>query len=220
MPDINPNTSLHLPISVWLVNAAEVVGDTPTITNLSGIMDNGYNVARMLDTETQIFRETKQSVEVPNLTALGPQLKDVKVLRGPAEVQLPMSCWNYTVYAMMQGLDPDIVLDDNVTVALDAPADSIATMLNQQETLDTVRFALLAHVQPPDPVAGDRYILLPKLVADMENVEHNLSADYYQQTMSLKSASLNEDEVALWQVILPVVRASVPMYIFNLTDAP
>lgn len=222
MPDINPNSSLHLPIDIWIINADEIVGDTPTVETIEDIMTNGYSLARMLDDETQVFSETKSPVEVPNLTALGPQLKDVKILRGPAEIQLPLSCWNYTTYAMMQGLDPDTALQDNIDVKFADPMtpDAVATMLNQQETLDTVRFAVLAHVQPPDAVAGDRYILCPKIVADMESVNLDLMSDYYQQTMSFKSVSLNAAELTPWQAILPVIRASIPMYIFNLEVTP
>lgn len=220
MADISPNSSLHLPIDIWIVSADKITGDNPTVESLTDIMEEGYSLGLMLDDETQVFSEPKNVVEVPNLTALGPQLKDVKIMRGNAEINLPLSCWNYVTYAIMQGLDPDEVLVNDIAIrfASNTASDATATMLNQQETLETHRFTLLAHVQPPDAEFGDRYILFPKIVANMESVNHDLQSSYYQQTMSFSSISLMKDEVEAWQEIIPVIRSSVPMYIFNVVE--
>lgn len=238
MADVNA-TSVHLPIEVWIANAALVHEDFqvdggsgvthPRIQNLSDFADHGVALGEYLDDETHMFDEPKQQIDVPVLTAVGSKLRDVKQLSGAETVQIPINAFSYTLYAIMQGLDPltSIVNDENVKfdeagyTAADTPSDSwdkVATMLDRMETIDTIRFALLAQVQPADPTLGDKYILCPKLTINMENIQQMVQTDYYKQTISLRAVILTAAELTRWQNIMPAIKKTIGMYSFHLDE--
>lgn len=239
MSDIQA-TSVHLPIEVWIANAALVHEDFqddgggtvthPRIQNLSDFADHGHALGDFLDDETHMFSEPKQQIDVPVLTSIGPKLRDVKQLSGAEEVQIPINAFNYTLYAIMQGLDPDsaIVNDGDVkfdqvgytgTNTPDATYDKVATLLDRSETIDTIRFCLLAQVQPADATLGDKYILAPKLTINMETIEQAVQSDYYQQTIALRAIKLTDAELTRWQNIMPAIKKTIGLYSFHIDDA-
>lgn len=235
-------SSIHLPIEIWLANAELVHEDflieggavtRPRIQNLKQIQENGHALGEYLDDETHMFSEPKNMVEVPQLTAVGPKIRDIKMLQGAEEVQIPIDAFNYILYAIMQGLDPDTAIvndanvrydnagyeDDNDEAVVNAVYDKIATLLDRQETINTIRFTLLAHIQPADPTLGDKYILCTKLAINMEQVQQMLQKEYYKQTISLKSVVLTDAELTRWQNIIPVIKKTIGMYSFHM-DTP
>lgn len=239
--DISPS-SLHLPIEIWIANAELVHEDflieagqvtRPRIQNLKDIETQGHALGEYLDDETHVFSEPKEMVEIPQLTAVGPKLRDVKMLQGAEEVQIPIDAFNYVLYAIMQGLDPDTAIindadvrydnegytDDNDSPVVNATYDKIATLLDRQESINTIRFTLLAHIQPADPSLGDKYILCTKLAINMEQIQQMLQKKYYKQTIALKSVVLTDAELTRWQNILPVVKKTIGMYSFHM-DTP
>lgn len=236
--DITP-TSVHLPIEIWIANAELVHeafetdgGDVvkPRIQNLKDIQDNGTALGEFLDDQTHMFQEPKDGVDIPVLSAVGPKLRDVKMLSGAEEVMLPINAFTYAIYAIMQGLDPatsivndaDVRFDNAGYTDPDVPNptyDKIATMLDRQESIETVRFCLLAQVQPADPSLGDKFILCTKLSVDMEQVQQMIQKQYYQQTIALKSVILTDAELTRWQNIVPAIKKSIGLYSFHM-DTP
>jgi len=236
-------SSIHLPIEIWIANAELVHEDflieggevtQPRIQNLKDIEDNGHALGEYLDDETHMFSEPKEMVEVPQLTAVGPKIRDIKMLSGAEEVQIPIDAFNYVIYALMQGLDPDTAIVNDANVRFDnagytddgggtetpnATYDKIATLLDRQESINTIRFTLLAHIQPADPTLGDKYILCTKLAINMEQIQQMLQKEYYKQTISLKSVVLTDAELTRWQNILPAVKKTIGMYSFHM-DTP
>lgn len=233
-------TSVHLPINIWLANA-ELVHEAfetdggsvvkPRIQNIKDIETHGFSLANYLDDETHLFNEPKTAVEVPVLTAVGPKLRDVKMLSGAEEINIPINAFSYALYAIMQGLDPDVSISDSASIRLDNAGyedpgnvpnevfDAIATFVDKQESIDTIRFTLLAHLQPSDPTQGDKYILATKLSISMEAVQQMVNKEYYKQTIALKAVILTDNEVARWQNIFPSVKKTIGMYSFHVDVA-
>lgn len=233
-------TSVHLPINIWLANAELVheafqadggIVTRPRIKNINDIKDHGFSLANYLDDETHMFNEPKTAVEVPVLTAVGPKLRDVKMLSGAEEINIPINAFSYALYALMQGLDPDVSISDTANIRLNnegyadpgnvpnAVYDAIATFVDKQESIDTIRFTLLAHLQPSDPAQGDKYILATKLSIGMEAVQQMVNKEYYKQTIALKSVILTDTELTRWQNIFPSVKKTIGMYSFHVDVA-
>lgn len=241
MSDIEAS-SVHLPINIWLANAALVHEDfvidggvvtKPTIQNLKDIQDNGTSLGDFLDDETHMFNEPRERIEVPVLTAVGPKLRDVKVLNGPEEVEIPIDAFTYALYAIMQGMDPDTAITNSQDIRFDnvgweddgggnavtnATYDKVATLLSRVESIDTIRFTLLAHMQPADPDLGDKYILCPKLTINMEQVQQMIQKSYYKQTIMFKSLILSDAELTRWQNILPIAKKTIGLYSFHIDE--
>lgn len=218
MADITAS-SVHLPIEIWLANASGVHADVPTIENLADIMEAGYELSPYLDDESHVFAEPKTQVPIPVLTAIGPKVRDVKMLSGAETVELPINAFNYALYAILNGLDPATAIINDAPISLNANLDAVATLLNRVESIDTIRFCLLAQVQPSDPELGDKYILCPKLVINMETITQMLQSQYYKQTISLQSVVLTADELENWQTIFPSIKKTIGMYSFHV-DIP
>lgn len=231
MADIFP-TSVHLPIDINIVNAAkvheEILDNTqPSVQNLKDIIDQGVSLAEFLDDETHIFSEPKNIIDIPQLTATGAKLRDVKILSGAETVTIPIQSFNYLLYALMQGLDPQtaILNAENakwdadgysaVDGTPDATFDRVVTILNRQESIDTLRFALLAQVQPADPTLGDKFILCPKLAINMEQIQQSISQSRFQQSIEFRSLVLTDAETTRWQNMVPFVKKSIGMYSFH-----
>lgn len=235
--DITP-TSVHLPIEIWIANAELVHEDfetdegtvvKPRIQNLKDIQDEGTALGEFLDDQTHMFDEPKELIDIPVLSSVGPKLRDVKMLSGAETVQLPLNAFTYAIYAIMHGFDPKTDILNDADVRFDnegytdpdvpnATFDKVASMLDRQETIETVRFALLAQVQPADPTLGDKYILCTKLTVNMEQVQQMIQKDYYQQTVNLRSIILTDAELTRWQNIVPNIKKSIGMYSFHLDE--
>lgn len=231
MADIFP-TSVHLPIDINVVNAAlvhePIVDNTqPTVQNLKDIVDNGVSLAEFLDDETHIFSEPKNIIDIPQLTATGAKLRDVKILSGAETVTIPVQSFNYLLYALMHGLDPATAIvnnqnakwDEDGYAALDGSPvltfDRVVTILNRVESIDTIRFALLAQVQPSDPTLGDKFILCPKLAINVEEIQQSISQSRFQSSINFRSLVLTDAETTRWQNMAPFVRKSIGMYSFH-----
>lgn len=237
MADITAS-SVHLPIAVHIANAALVHEDFqvngsvthPRIQNLQDITEHGVDLSDYLDDETHMFDEPKTQIDVPVLTAMGPKLRDVKQLSGAETVEIPIDAFTYAIYSIMQGLDPDTAIKNDGTVKYsdegytdaDTPSgtfDKVATFLDRQESIDTVRFCLLAQIQPADPGLGDKFILCPKLTVNMENIQQMMQSDYYKQTISMRAVIMTDAELTRWQNIFPSIKKTIGMYSFHLDDS-
>jgi len=240
MSDVNI-ADIFLPINLWIANAELVHEDfqsdgaggfdRPRIQNLKDIQTEGVSLQDYFDDETMEFNEMRSLVEVPVLTAIGPQTRTVASLQGATEINIPISAFTYTAEALMQGLDPNNDINNAADVRYDnqgytdnagtpdpnATFDKVATILDRVESIDTINYTLLAQVSPADPTLGDKYVLAPKLTVNKEEISHAIQSDYYKETIALKSNVLTDAELTRWQNILPSIKKSIGFYTFHLT---
>lgn len=237
--DINP-TAVHLPKNIWLFPLSYITEDFqedggevthPRIQNLDDMKSEGFGFDDFIDEDTIEFNETKELVRRRILTATGGQTKDTFMLSGAVEISIPLNAFNYQLYAIMQGYDPNSAVINNGTIKISEDAysddqgtlnptfDGDVTMIDRVESIITEKFGLLAEVIPEDASLGTKYLLATKVSASKEEIMKMIQKEPFAETVNLESNVLDDDELTRWQNIFPKVKKSIPFYEFSVKTA-
>jgi len=228
--DIDP-TGIHLPKNIWLFPISYITEDfganAPKIQNLDDMKSEGFGFADFIDEDTIEFKESKEIVKRRNLTPTGGQTSETFMLSGGLEIKIPINAFNYQLYAIMQGMNPDTAVINDADIRLSEQGytddqgtvnptfDGQATMVDRVETIVTEKFGILAEVIPEDASLGTKYILGTKVSASKQEIMKAIQKDSYSESADLESNVLTDAELTRYQNIFPKVKKSIPFYEFS-----